>query len=249
MLIGLCSLKSSPGVTTTTLALAGCWPAHLAPPTVIELDARGGDIAWRYGFAADPGLRSLAAAARLDPEPSMLPGHARPVGGSMVLTVTAPAEREPARQAVAALMPLLRLLRDSPETVLLDLGEIDPRDTGTADLLAGLASLLVVSRAVPEQVARVAEAAADLRLTNSNTRVLYIGDLRDRDAERLVDLPSAGVLPLIDPGASTFARLVSRRSRKAFGSVVVRVAEGLAALTKQPGSDPLVSPDLSEALR
>jgi hypothetical protein len=251
MLIGLCSLKSSPGVTTTTLALAGCWPAHLATPTVIELDARGGDVAWRYGMAADPGLRSLAAASRLDPQPSALADHARPVGGSAVPTVTAPTEREPARQAVAALMPLLKVLRDEPETVLLDLGEIDPRDPNAADLLGSLVALLVVARAVPEQAARVAAAAPGLRLANRSARALFIGDLGEADVEQLTGLPAAGVLPLINPNASSFGRLARRRSRKTFGATAVRVAEELAAMTSPPERELVTASALesSEAMR
>jgi len=251
MLIGLCSLKSSPGVTTTTLALAGCWPAHLATPTVIELDARGGDVAWRYGMAADPGLRSLAAASRLDPHPYALAGHARPVGGSAVPTVTAPAEREPARQAVAALMPLLKVLRDEPDAVLLDLGEVDPRDSGTLELLSSLEALLVVARAVPEQAARVAAAASDLRLANRHARALFIGDLRAGDAEQLTGLPVAGVLPLINPNASLFARLAGRGSRKAFGETAVRLAEKLSALTSSSEGESVTTAALEglEAVR
>jgi hypothetical protein len=118
VLIGLCSLKSSPGVTTTALALAECWPASSLAPTVVELDVRGGDIAWRYGLTADPGLRSLAAASRLRPDPSVLAAHAQPVGGLAVRTVIAPVEPDAARQAVMALTPLLDALRDVPEPVL-----------------------------------------------------------------------------------------------------------------------------------
>lgn len=65
MLIGLCSLKSSPGVTTTAIALAAAWPVNAPRPTIIEADAHGGDIAVRFYVAEDPGLQSLAAASRL----------------------------------------------------------------------------------------------------------------------------------------------------------------------------------------
>ncbi|WP_049871800.1 hypothetical protein [Catenulispora acidiphila] len=132
---------------------------------------------------------------------------------------------------MAALKPLLKVLRDERDAVLVDLGEIDPRESSTADLLGSLASLLVVARAVPEQAARVAAAASDLRLTNRNVRVLFIGDLREGDAETVAGLPTAGVLPLINPNASLFSRLADRRSRRAFGGTTVRVAEELAWTT------------------
>jgi len=42
MLIGLFSLKSSPGVSMTAFALSTAWPGGGARPTVIEADRRGG---------------------------------------------------------------------------------------------------------------------------------------------------------------------------------------------------------------
>jgi len=47
-LIAFASVKGSPGVTTTVLALASVWPTsqHLI---VAELDPAGGDLATRFG--------------------------------------------------------------------------------------------------------------------------------------------------------------------------------------------------------
>jgi hypothetical protein len=62
-LIALASVKSSPGVTTTALALASMWKT--APRRqLVEADPGGGDLGLWLGLPADSGLAGLAAAAR-----------------------------------------------------------------------------------------------------------------------------------------------------------------------------------------
>jgi hypothetical protein len=63
--VALGSAKGSPGVTTTTLALASWWHN---PCIVIEADAAGGDIAARCGLPEEPGLVGMAAGLRRSPE-------------------------------------------------------------------------------------------------------------------------------------------------------------------------------------
>jgi len=67
MLIALASVKGSPGVTSTALALAAVWPR---PVVLLEADPAGGDLAYRCRAAhggpvsANRGLLRLAAAVR-----------------------------------------------------------------------------------------------------------------------------------------------------------------------------------------
>src|SRR6266566_1751510 len=61
-LIALASVKGSPGVTTTCLALAAAWPGKRR--LVIEADPAGGDLGPWLGLPPAPGLTGLAAAAR-----------------------------------------------------------------------------------------------------------------------------------------------------------------------------------------
>ena len=67
MLIGLASVKGSPGVTSTALALTAVWPR---PAVLLEADPTGGDLAYRCRAAhggpvyASKGLLTLAAAVR-----------------------------------------------------------------------------------------------------------------------------------------------------------------------------------------
>lgn len=59
MLIGLVSAKGSPGVTTTTLALASQWPRHAL---VVEADPFGGDIRAGLGGGSWPASAGIADA-------------------------------------------------------------------------------------------------------------------------------------------------------------------------------------------
>lgn len=249
MLVGLCSLKSSPGVTTTALTLAGAWPSGDARPTVLELDARGGDVAWRFGLAANPGLRSLAVASRMRPAPELVAAHAQPVGAAGVPVVVAPVERDAARHAAASLTALLDVLGETPEPVLVDLGEVDLKDPDTRSLLAGLAMLLVVARAVPEQIARLQAATQDLLGAHSRVSAVLVGDIEHREAAGMLALPVAGVLPLIDPDAGPVARLIGLRSRRSFQAAAMRLAAELSSGIGPSGSVREATNDPAEVSR
>jgi hypothetical protein len=236
VLVGLCSLKSSPGVTTTALTLAGAWPSGGARPTVLELDVRGGDVAWRFGLAADPGLQSLAVAARVRPMPELLAAHAQPVGAAEVRVVAAPVERDAARHAAASLKALLDVLGNVPEPVLVDLGEVDLKDADARSVLAGAAALLVVARAVPEQVARLQAATRDLLSVQPQVKAVLVGDIEYREAAGMLALPVAGVLPLINPDASPLAGLLGLRSRRSFEVAAMRLATEVSSGIEPSGS-------------
>lgn len=162
MLIVIGSVKSSPGVTTTALALAGFRPG--GPGVVIEADPAGGDVkAWR-GLNGEPGLSGLAATARhtsalrlLDEHASVLPGGLR--------VVTAPPEGEQAASAVAVLASsgsgFLREAAASGERVLVDAGRLDTASPALA--LVGLADrLLLVLRPQLGEITRVIDRVAGL---------------------------------------------------------------------------------------
>jgi len=249
VLVGLCSLKSSPGVTTTALTLAGAWPSVGARPTVVELDARGGDVAWRFGLAANPGLRSLAVAARARPTPELLVAHAQPVGAAGVPVVAAPVERDAARHAAASLTELLDALGETPEPVLVDLGQVDLSDPDTRSLVAGVALLLVVARAVPEQFARLQAATQDFLGVHPRVEAVLVGDIENREAAGMLALPVAGVLPLIDADAGPLARLIGVRSRRSFKAAAMRLATELSSGIEPFGSVSEATNDHAEVSR
>jgi hypothetical protein len=63
-IVVLTSAKGSPGVSTTTLALASWWKR---PLILMEADPAGGDLAARLGMPEEPGLVGLAASMRRRP--------------------------------------------------------------------------------------------------------------------------------------------------------------------------------------
>ncbi len=83
--IALCSAHGSPGVTTTSLALAAAWPEdHRC--LLVEADPFGGVIGARYGLGDTPGLSSLAAVARLGLAAESVWAHTQALpGGTPVL--------------------------------------------------------------------------------------------------------------------------------------------------------------------
>jgi MinD-like ATPase involved in chromosome partitioning or flagellar assembly len=64
MLIAICSLKSSPGVTTLTVALGARWPGS-ETPVVVEADPAGGDLLTRFRLNPDLTVVGLAASTRV----------------------------------------------------------------------------------------------------------------------------------------------------------------------------------------
>lgn len=62
MLIVCASVSGAPGVSAVALGLAALWPRR--PGLLVEADAAGGVLAARFGLAQEPGLATLAAAAR-----------------------------------------------------------------------------------------------------------------------------------------------------------------------------------------
>ncbi|HZT66991.1 MAG TPA: hypothetical protein VFA11_14480 [Acidimicrobiales bacterium] len=125
------------GVTTMAAGLAMVWP-HQARRVLIEADPAGGTLAAAGGLAAEPGLVSLAAAARRQPDPALVFDHAQELPDATPV-VAAPAPAEQARSALGMLEPLLGRLGELDGLVLVDCGRLDHARPGspifeTADL-------------------------------------------------------------------------------------------------------------------
>jgi MinD-like ATPase involved in chromosome partitioning or flagellar assembly len=115
VLVVLTSAKGSPGVSTATVALAAAWPAGWRP-AILECDPSGGDLAAGFGLSAEPGLLTLASAARRDHRPGLLWEHTQELPGGLAVA-PAPASAEQATAAIDVLMssPALRVLDQSPD--------------------------------------------------------------------------------------------------------------------------------------
>jgi len=149
-LIALASVKSSPGVTTTALALASAWKTA-ERRLLVETDPSGGDLSLWLGLPADAGLAGLAAAARHGHEAGLPWQHARELAGGAHL-VTAPAGAEQAAACVTALAAakLPHELAAGPEPTLADCGRLYPGSPALAVAAAAALTLLVVRPRVSE---------------------------------------------------------------------------------------------------
>jgi hypothetical protein len=149
-LIALASVKSSPGVTTTALALASGWKTAECR-LLVEADPSGGDLGLWLGLPADAGLAGLAAAARHGHDADLPWRHARELASGTHL-ITAPAGAEQAAACVAALTAsgLPQELAAGPEPVLADCGCLYPGSPALAVAAAAALTLLVVRPQVSE---------------------------------------------------------------------------------------------------
>lgn len=111
------------GVTTLALGLAATWPSDRRV-LLVEADPAGGTVAASAGWAPEPGLVSLAAAARRGGDPTMLRKHCQHLpGGAAVLA--GPALADQAQSALGMLGPVLARLGELDADVLLDCGRLD----------------------------------------------------------------------------------------------------------------------------
>lgn len=158
MLVAVCSVKGSPGVTTACVALAARWP-DAEQPVVVEADPAGGDLLARWRLELSPGLVSLAAAARRAADHGLVWRHTQRLPGGLPV-VAGPAG---ARQAHGALQELtnapvsvLRRAADRAGTVVIaDCGRIGP-DSVALSVLRSADVMLLLARARDDALAHVA---------------------------------------------------------------------------------------------
>jgi len=141
-LLAVAAAKAAPGVTTSAVAVAGVWPADRRV-LLAEGDPGGGDLAARFGLAAQPGLVSLAAAARREVDSALVGEHAQTLPGGLGVLVGPPgAEQAAAALGMLAPAVLAGLDRLDGVDVVADLGRLDPASPALP--LARSASLLLL---------------------------------------------------------------------------------------------------------
>ncbi|OHV31603.1 hypothetical protein CC117_25650 [Parafrankia colletiae] len=247
-LVAVGSLKGSPGVTTTALALAAIWPAgaQRANPLLVEVDPSGGDVAGWYQLRGYPGLLSWAAAARGGAAP--VDAHVWGLAGGVGL-VAGPVEAGAARGAVAVLAQTGSVPgAASGRLVVADCGRLDP-DSAVLPIAGAAGVLAVVVRPVPAELARVAARVEELTGAGRRDCILILAGEPAWPVGRVEDavgLPVAGVLPHHPRAAAGVAG--GRFGRGARRSQLLRAAADIAAtldrrLTTRPrGSTRALAP-------
>lgn len=233
MLIGVCSVKGSPGVTTGVLAMAARWP--VGDPIVIEADPAGGDLAARFRLPPTPGLVSFAAAARRQSTADLLVEHCQRLPGGL-RAVIGPVAAEQARSALSVLttrgVPALRAAASSPDSVLLvDVGRLDS-SSPALPLVRGADSLIVMARPRADELSHVATLLGPVSTWTRTPGLVLVGDGCSRtEVERELKVPVMATLPDDTRGAAVLCGQESGRgpNRSALGKAASRLARNLVA--------------------
>jgi hypothetical protein len=148
-LVALASVKASPGVTTTALAIAAAWPARRR--LLIEADPSGGDLGPWLGVPPVPGLTTLAAAARHDHGQGLVWQHAQELAGGLHVVV-APVGSGQASVCLATLAGtgVLAPFTRGPAVAVADCGRLDAASPAMAVAAQAAVTLLVVRPRVSE---------------------------------------------------------------------------------------------------
>lgn len=207
MLVAVGSVKGSPGATTLALTMAAVWPPEVDRVVMVEADCAGGDVGGRCWLPDDPGLASLATAARAGTV--ALEDHAvvLPCGAAVVV---APAERQPSTVAVGLLAQAGTERWAKGRPAILDLGRLDP-GTPAAELAASAEVLMVCTRGDEASLSRLVTAG----LSADAACVVLVGgsEYSPREIQDAVGVPVAGDLPWDPKGA----RVVWGRGRPGTG--------------------------------
>jgi hypothetical protein len=174
-LIALASIKGSPGVTTSALAL-GAASLDDSDVIVAELDPSGGDLAARFGRPFEPGLISLAAASRRPTGDARLSDHCQKILGSLRVIVGQPSgDRSETMLRMLSERGLWRQLADAETLLLADCGRFDSHSAALPIMEASTA-LVVVCRPVLNELQHVHSRLPALRRIAERVAVVLIGD-------------------------------------------------------------------------
>lgn len=237
-MVTLFSAKASPGVTSTSLALAAVWPR---PVVLVEADPASTDLAYRCRTAdagvpaTSPTLLSLGtAAARPEQQGTITDWTQRlACGVDVVLGVTSPSQ---ARGIEPLWTQVTEVLRAAETDVLVDVGRAT-KNAAIAALVEAADVRIPVAKAAVESVIATRELLKDLPFSGGVTMPVMVGSARSgaADCRDLDDVLSrAGVIAeesmsvaLDHPGLLALEAGVSPRGRGR-GSLLIRSARGIA---------------------
>lgn len=234
-LVAVCSLKGSPGVTTTCVAMGARWPAG-ERPVVVECDPAGGDLLARFRLELSPGLVSLAVAARRSAHPGLVWQHTQWLPGGLPVVAGPPG----AAQARAALGEIneaqtlmLRRSADTPDTtVIADCGRFDP-DSPAIAVVRAADVLLLLARARDDALSHVAVRLEEAAHWSRRPCFVLVGDgCSTEEVSRALGIEVLARIPEDLKGAAVCAGLPGRRAtptRSALGQAIVDIAALVSA--------------------
>jgi hypothetical protein len=209
--VALASVKASPGVTTSMLALAATWPDH-QQLLLVEADPDGGSLAARTGLPSEPGLTTLATIGRRSLPAGELDRHTQPLPGGLPVLV-GPADADHAHRALHLVAERLATeLHQQPDRdVVIDCGRLR---TGSpaAPLAAGAELLVLVARPRLDELQHLRTALPRLTAAGHRPVLLLVGE-RPYPPPEVAAVLGVPVLPSLphDPAAADL--LTGRRAR------------------------------------
>lgn len=233
MLLAVCSLKGSPGVTTTCLALAARWPAPRAP-LVVEADPGGGDLLARFRLRTRPSLVTLAAAVRHQADPGVVWRHAHhlPAGLAVVIGPVGPGQARAAlRELTSPGNPgvLRRAADQSGAVVIADCGRVDA-DSPVLPLIRAADAMLLVAHARDDALAHVADTVHQASRWNRHPGFVLVGDgYTTAEVTRALRIGVVGRIPQDPKGAAVLCgRSGVSPHRSRIGHAAARLVRDLA---------------------
>lgn len=234
MIVALCSLKGSPGVTTLSVALASGWPSG-GQPVVVECDRAGGDLLARFRLDLNPGLVTLAAAARrAGGDAGLIWQHTQRLPGGLPV-VAGPPGADQARAALAELTAdpglLPRAAARPGVVVVADCGRVGENPAALA-VVRTAQVMLLVTRATDDALAHLAVSLPAVASWSPRPRLVLVGDgYRTDEIDQELGLAPLGIeiagrIPQDPDGAAAFSGWPARRSpaRSRLGQAAAAVA-------------------------
>lgn len=235
-LLAFASAKASPGVTTSLVTLAATWPRQ-RPVLVAELDPAGGDLAARFGLNADPGLVTLAAAAR-HAQAAMpydtITSNSQELAES-VSALIAPAGSDQTRAALATLKGKLGPSLSGLDgiDVLADCGRADP-GSPIFELASHCASVILFCRPRADEVSHLRSRISALTHL-ADLGVVLVGErpYSQTQVAEALGVPVLGVMA-DDPDAAGLLNSGQARIAALRRTALVRSAASLAEILATP---------------
>jgi hypothetical protein len=239
-LVILGATRSSPGVTTATLALGAVWQRGGRHALVVEADPDGGVLAARYGLGAHPNLTELAGRTRSGLRPTDAWDHAQVLPGGLGAVVAHPsADQTHAALRTGAARIGDHLSRLEGTDVLVDAGRFNP-SSPALELLVWASLIVVVVRPRLDEISALAHRLPALQELGDVGLVL-VGHRPYGASEVAVSLGVDVLGVLADDPKGAAAIDGTGRSRRFRSSALVRSARDVAgALACRLDADALV---------
>lgn len=249
--IGFASVRSC-GVTTLAAGVAMTWPEG-RPRLLIEADPAGGTLGALAGLLPEPGLVSLAAAARRQGDPALAFDHAQTLPGD-VPVVCGPPSASRASSALSMLSGMLGRLGALDAEVCLDCGRFD-QPTNNLELFEGADLAVLACRPRLSDLSTLASFADERTVAAAPRPVLVLVGDGPYPAKEITDalgLDVAGQLPW-DPdtaaaigAAPVSSRRLTRtplvRALRSLDTELARRLEGSRAEATRPAGSPVKRP-------